>query len=239
MKTYLIKNRNLRLDFAVVLILSFSFLPGVSAQSKTITKEEIETVKSNARQKLKEISYRSVTTQQSGQIKKIEIYEFVPPDREHFIITQKSPEIETYGGVKIPANNFYDEWIYIGEKIYYRNAANKHWTEIKTDGGIGNGSGNGTGTISETPTITTEYNLTQNQFVNGQESDLYEVIVSRKYSWSSTPSVEKIKYWINKKGLFAKTKYIYPAGESTVDFEYNSKIKIEIPVIKKQTNKRK
>lgn len=235
MRISVLKIKKLLFEFSVVLILSVSFLVSAAAQSKEITEEEFETVKNNATQKLKNISYRSVTMAQTGRIEKTQTYEFVPPDREHFIFTQKSPEITTYSGLKMLATNFYDEWIYIGEKIFYRNGANKNWEEtgpnfIESFGG----SGNGAGTYREEPTVTTEYKLTPNQFVNQQNLDLYEKIISRKYSYSAKPSVDKYKYWINKNGLFVKTQSTWIAGETTVDYEYNSNLKIEAPLIKKR-----
>ena len=224
----------------------------VSAQNKVITQEEFEIVRSKAAQKLEQISYRSVTSQKLGKTEITSIYKFVPPNREHFIITTKSPEYltEKLKIVQININiNNYEEWIYIGEKIYFRNAVNKKWKEIVpdwTDGngdgqgkGSGIGYGQGSGTFSVEPNKTIEYKLTPNQFVNGQEFDLYEVVESYKYSWDSEPSVYIYKYWINKNGLFAKTQYIDSDREETVDYEYNSNIKIEAPVIKKRTKRGK
>lgn len=251
MRTSILKKRKLIFNFAVGLILSVVFLMSVSAQNKTITAEEFETVKSKAAKKLEQISYRSVTIQKRGKLTLANIYEFVPPNREHFITTTESTEdlTEKLKVFQIDINiNMYEEWIYIGKKTYSRNVVNKKWKEIVYPwaGGNGDGQGKGSGigygqgdrTFSLEPNQTIEFKLTPNQFVNGQESDLYEVTESYKYSWDSEPpSVYSYKYWITKNGLFAKTQYIDSDMEETVSFEYISNIKIEAPVIKKRTKR--
>jgi hypothetical protein len=240
MRSSYLKKQKLVLDIAIGLILSISFLLSVSAQNRVVTKEEIETVKSNASQKLKKISYISFTSEKTGKNEKKTIYEFVPPNREHFIINDYIISVRSIqSDIRdiMPKYEFkiiptYGEWIYIGEKVYFRNGAKKQWAEIAPDS-IGNSSfGSGTGSGSQKPTITTEYKLTPNQFVRGHDTDLYEVIISIQYS-SGKPSIESYKYWINKNGLFAKTQSISIANETIVDYLYDLDLKIEAPIVKR------
>lgn len=235
MKISNIKKQKLIIYFAVGLVLSFAFLESVLAQNKTITKEELETKKSNAAKKLEKIRYQSVTSQKNESAELTSIYKFVPPDREHFLITIKYAESlsEKLEPFQINVNK-YEEWIYIGDKVYFRNAANKKWEKITTDGGIGSGIGIGIGTVLNNPIETIEYKLTPNQLVNGAVCELYEVIQTIRFSWTSETLVYNYKYWINKNGLFAKTQNISSDSEKTVDYEYNSNIKIEAPLIKKR-----
>lgn len=179
MKKNIVKNQKLIVDFAVGLIISVAFLASVSAQNKVITREEFETVRSKAATKLKQISYRSVTSQKIGKTELPTIYEFVPPNREHFITTTKSPEYlsEKLKTASLGVNK-YEEWIYIGEKIYFRNALNKKWEKSLPGrfGGNGDGQGKGSGigdgqadrTFSAEPNKTIEYQLTPNQFIDRQ-----------------------------------------------------------------------
>lgn len=242
-------------DFIKGLILSASLLASVflnvSAQNKAFTEQELETLKRNAAEKSKTVKYRSVTSKKYGKTEEQIIYEFVPPDRKHFIIKKKSPASEIGSGtdlltgkpraiLRIAAVDSYDEWIYIGEKIFYKDGEKKMWKQITPSpvSGIGGyGYGTGDGTSSEKPTVTTEYKLTVDQFVNQQAADLYEVTVSHRYSFSSAPSVYSYKYWINKNGFFAKVQEVGVAGEKTVDYEYNPNIKIEDPLLKKTRKK--
>jgi len=57
MRTDFLKKQKLIFGFAAGLILGLCFLVNVSAQSKTITQDEFEPVKTNAAEKLKNISY--------------------------------------------------------------------------------------------------------------------------------------------------------------------------------------
>ena len=238
-----------KFDFTKGLILSVSLLAGaflnVTAQDKNFTKEELASLKSNAAEKLKSITYRSVKLEKFARTQIQTIYEFVPPDRKHFIVKEHSPARqeknlpEFMTGkpesiINIPAVDRYNEWIYIGQETFYRNDVKTNWKRItlpSNDGKVGYGTG--AGTNSEEPVVTTEYKLTPNQFVNQQESDLYEVIISYKYSYMTTPSIERYKYWINKNGVFAKTHFLNIAVETIVDYEYSSNIKIRAPLFKK------
>ena len=254
MKMTILNKPRSAFDFIKGLILSTSLLIGVflnvSAQNKAFTEQELEALKRNAAEKSKTVKYRSVTSKKYGKTEEQIIYEFVPPDRKHFIIKKQSPPDRIAlpnnvltgapGAVfKIAAVNSYDEWIYVGEKIFYRNGVEKIWKPILPSSETREfGYGNGTGTYSEQPTKTTEYKLTPNQTVNRQDADLYEVIVKYKYSYSVNPLVYSYKYWINKNGLFAKTHFdLGSGGETIVDYEYNSNIKIRVPFIKKTKKK--
>ncbi len=246
MRTSYLKKHKLVLDIAIYLILSISFLLSVSAQNRIITNEEIETVKSNANQKLKKTSYISFTSVKLGNNEKKTIYEFIPPNREHFIVNDYIISIKSFQRdifAKSPKNDTeiiptYAEWIYIGEKVYFRNGAKKQWAEIALDSignssvGRGYGSGGGNGNDSDKPTKTTEYKLIPNQFIRGHDTDLYEVITSYKYSWKTEPLIESDKYWINKNGLFTKIQSKNIASEKTVDYFYDMNLKIEAPLVK-------
>lgn len=197
-----------------------SFIQNISAQNKTFTEKELEILKQNVADKLETISYRSVSLENNGINERKTIFEFVPPNRKHIVVT-------------IPDENFYEEWIYIGYKMFYRDNAKGKWKKNAPFEATVIGSSNG-----EPPTITKEYKLTPNQIVNQIESDLYEVITTYRYSGKPDPFVYQEKYWINKNGLFAKTHFLSSVSEETIDYEYGLNIKIQAPIIRKPKKKK-
>lgn len=245
-----LKKQKLIVDFIKAMILGVTFIGSfflnVSAQNKTFNGKDLEALKRNVAEKLETVSYRSITVEniKTGKTQIQTIFEFVPPDRKHIIVKKNAPAYqitrlsrtgESQSVITIPAYNSYEEWIYIGAKVFYRNDVKGKWKQI-----IRASIRTLIGYTDETekPTITTEYKLTPDQFVNQQESDLYEVTTTYKYSDNPDPFVYQGKYWINKNGLFAKTQLLSNGFEETVDYEYNSNIKIQNPLVKKPKKKK-
>lgn len=95
----------------------------------------------NANKKLKEVSHRLIKSKKLGKTQEEVIYEFIPPNREHFVIKFIAPasklDLPEFGAItkemldafNRPAVNRYDEWIYIGKKIYYRDGVDKDWEQ--------------------------------------------------------------------------------------------------------------
>ncbi|HQU85736.1 MAG TPA: hypothetical protein PKY59_21550 [Pyrinomonadaceae bacterium] len=216
------KLRKIISNLSVVLILGGSLLTSVSAQEQKISKEEFETAIRNAERKLLKVNYRSITSEMNGKNEKKTIYEVLLPNKKHLLVNgyvylfNKKKEI-----VFTPT---FDEWIYIAEKVFYRNRKDDKWRLLLPDSMSGIGEGRGSGSGNETPTVTTEYYKTTEQLNN-----IYEKVVSTKYANSVSPIVDKNKYWIRSDGLFVKTLLTMYGGSTTVEYDYDSVIKIEAP----------
>ncbi len=204
-----------------------------SAQDQAFTDEQLATLKKSANEKLESKIYRSVTTIENfygegakyNSVRKTTV-EIVPPDRRHTIYEKRDAN-----GVEI------DEWIYIGKKIYHK-PNNGDWEEYIPSGG-GSGSGFGDGTGDAVQKIMKTHNLKKGEMVNGQKSDLYEIITEWAYE-SGYSKFYKLRYWFNEEGLFSKTETENTSTKSddfyriTVDYTYDPNMKIEAPLIKKQ-----
>lgn len=231
--------------FIFILILTTVFLK-ISAQEKTFTQKDLETIKLNADKKLKEVRYRLVKSKKFRKTEEESIFDFIPPDREHFVIKFKAPasklDLPEFGAItkevldafKLPAVNSYDEWIYIGEKIYYRDGVDKDWEQknpLTTASALERKQACN---CLEMPPIRTEYKFMPNQFINKQEADLYEVSIFYQYSFKPSPTIYKEKYWIYKNALPAKIQFSNDlnSDETILNYEYGLNLKIEAPFIK-------
>lgn len=214
---------------------------GVSAQQKTETfsEENLRNTASIAEQKLKGAIYREKTRSESYRngdsapaYVKNTITEIVPPHRRRYFEEKNysSEETETF------------ESITIGEDYYYRRN-NGEW---KTGGfGVGSDSGQGSGDGSGEKRITiedkTERIFTRNTQINNQTANLFETIKTHRYSYRSNiySVITKSAYWFDSKGRFVKRSDEYEHTELKIisrsirEYDYDAKIKIEAPKIKK------
>lgn len=214
----------------IILILAFVFLNAafVFGQEKMIDREKFEQARETAAEKLDGKTYRETTvveffTDRNAAPTKTRktIIETIPPDREHLIF-------ETEQGKK--------EVIEIKGTRYVRLNGGE-WTQEDV---VVIGTGNGIGCSS---TIKSEsYTVTENSSFNGKTADFYEM--KKKLSDCSNDIGDEIwlyKFWIGKDGMFLKTESEYEkvGGNSiqriTIVYEYDSKIKIEAPILKKET----
>ncbi|MEZ5428433.1 MAG: hypothetical protein R2747_19340 [Pyrinomonadaceae bacterium] len=219
--------KTLRRTILPVILVLGCFLTDSAAQTdQSFERGDLRTLTRAAYEKLNDLAYRSVRVEENfdgeGGAEKT-ISEFVPPDRRHTIIEKKTEK-----GVKT------DEYIYV-DGIGYHRTDDEDWQIIR--GGSGSGSGNGSG-IGETPIITEERRLVRGQIVGKQKADLYEIVTTHKFTDHS--NIYESRVWLNEAGLFVKTESKTSYGISkktyrtTVDYEYDPKIKIEAPEIKKQ-----
>lgn len=225
----------------IVAFVSAIFFISVFAQD-TFNESELKVLKNKAEAKLRTTSYRSIYVSKNlktNDVLKKEVYEFVPPNRKHYVIEEilfqlkvdpnKPFETRFRDSIleKIPR---YTEWIYIGDKIFLRQGAKEKWKiYVESENSYGAGVGNGTGSSIEKPEITVEYKLTTNQMLRNQQSDLYQKITTRKYK-NSEPFVHTESYWFDKEGFFISYKSENEYQRETIDYEYDPKIKIEAPL---------
>jgi len=216
-------------------LLLCSFI-NVFTQEKTVSEQEINTLKDNAYKKLKGKTYR--VTMVSKHYKNLgdaspyysanEVSEYAPPDRKRDV-----REVTNEKGTTLT------ETITIGQKRYTRQ--NKEgWKELKPSDNRSFSTLSGDALGNQT---TVEVKYKGKTTIKNQSADLYEITTTRNYNdprfRSTTVSVER--FWFNKDGMFLKKE-----NQSKVDdvkfivdivweYEYDPSIKIEAPIIKSET----
>jgi hypothetical protein len=221
--------------FLGVFFISFCSI-SVSAQEKPFDKEKLKTLGKNSFETLKSKTYPLTTTykRNAGENNKLvefrkTIYEFVPPNRKHYIFE--------YNNFRGKNSKSVSERIEIGKEIYVKTIDDQ-WLEAIPRGGVGRGSG--ISYSGSKPVLNVEYKLMEGQIVNNQESDLYEIITTYGFK-SENPEYSDIikqRYWYNKEGLPVKTEIINiygrtgNTGSEIKEYEYDPNIKIEVPIMK-------
>jgi hypothetical protein len=207
-----------------------------SAQEDAFKDEDLTTLIKTAQQKLEGQTYRSTSfylLYKNGStipdITEKRIREIQPPDREHVVFESETGFV---------AKRF--EYIRIGDKFYSR-VDNGEWRL----GGLGNGSGGGSGNGSGIAKIerSVERTFKKGEIVNNQVTDFYETKTTIKYIYPTRTftNVSKYGYWFDANGRFVKTETEYESDDvktlsrSKIEYEYDSKIKIEAPVLSKET----
>jgi hypothetical protein len=211
-----------------ILILTFVFLHAafIFAQETTIDREKFNQARESAAKKLDGKTYRETTvfeifTDRSSaptQKRKTTI-ETIPPDREYVIF-------ETEQGKK--------EVIEIKGTRYVRLNGGE-WTQEELTGiGMGNGIGCASRVKSES------YKVIENSNLNGKTADFYEMKKTLTDCLdNASDEIWLYRFWIGKDGLFLKTENEYGTmgGSSiqrtTIVYEYDSKIRIEAPIVNK------
>ena len=193
------------------------------AQTKQISANEFYTGNNNGQQLMRERSWRTVmrtdTLDGTSVTKSIsKIHERLLPDRERFLVTEKTGDKETRS-----------EFIRIGY-MEYRRENNEPWVSKDLRGsGIGSGSGSGSGSVS------------CQQYT--EETDTVEGISARKLrqllieKTSEGLSFDDMSVWLDQSGLFLKTERVKGLLEpriektrSVMTYEYDPKITIEAPI---------
>ena len=226
--------KNLKIA-ALIFGLLFGAVVNAAAQENTFNEETLSKLQTEAEQEIKNKSFRVKTVEErsdkSGLTEDrttLSVLEVVPPDREHLI-----SKTETADGVKIY------ETINVGGRSFIRED-NGVWRETTgTGSGRGSGSGSGNGSGEMKVETTTVRNLKKGEKVNNQIGDLYETTTTTKniYPNKTYTHVSKSSYWFDSKGLLIKSINEYEdlddkrLSRTTRDYEYDPKIKIEIPVI--------
>jgi hypothetical protein len=224
--------------FGTVFLLALLFCAffKVSAQEDAFKEEDLTSLIKTATQKLEGKTYRSTSfylVYKNGStvpdITEKRIREILPPDREHVVT-----ESET-GFVK---RRF--EYIRIGDK-FYTKADNEEWKLGGLGIGAGGGSGNGIGDVKIERSV--ERTFKKGEIVSNQVTDFYEMKTTTKYIYPTRTylSVTKYGYWFDANGRFVKTETEYESesaktlSRSKTEYEYDPKIKIEAPVLSRET----
>ncbi len=216
--------------------LIFGSLLKVCAQEKIVSEQEVETLKKNAHERLKNKTYRVTMTSEGYEnindpiktrfIK--EITEYLPPDHYYRFYERKGKQSITR-----------EETISVGQTKYYRQN-NEDWKKLLP---VTNSAGNGPGGVPINNEKTIEYKYLGKETVKNQNADLYIVKTTRKYNEPNYKSTTVIteKFWFDKGGFFIKRESETKRNNEKVashiiwEYEYDLDIKIEAPIIKSET----
>ncbi len=196
----------------------------VSAQDSRISKEEFENVRNTYKRFLAKESHRIRYThetfpyQNAKEPEKTSIWfsEFVPPDREHNFYGLNSSD---------PSHKY--ERIVIGTRIFTNREG--EWKELKPSGaGMGFGSG----------ATSIEYFVRGSERIGDQITTIYEQVTGSRFARGSGPwqtSYYRSSYWVSKDGRIRKyvgesDALISKRSRTTEVYEYDPKIKIEVPI---------
>ena len=196
---------------------------GATAQQKEISREEFDRMKTVADRVLETMPYRVKSRHETfsdldskPDKTSLWITEYIRPNREHSFHGLNSSD---------PSDKY--ERIRVGDRIFMKRDGK--WTELKYSGDSGFGLSAGPESI--------KYLIIGTEKVNGIEAKVYDLVSSHKFWIGRTEknSVYHEKYWISQNGRILMT-----VGESdgigskrsrtTEIYEYDSKIKIEIPI---------
>jgi len=217
-----------KIQIIIVSLIVFLNAALIAGQEKTIEKANFLEITAKAEEKLEGKTYRKTTVNEtfvardSKPLKSSKtIFETIPPDRTRWIRDDETGKLEA---------------ITIGAKRYIRKNGGE-WKE-NYGGGVGNGIGCGARIESES------YTVIENTKLDGKTVNLYEMkkkLTNVSCGEDSRDQVWLERYWITKDGMYLKTEDEYEyVGEhsfrrSTAIYEYDPNIKIEAPVLSKET----
>ena len=226
-------------NFLSIFVLSglfFCSLLNSFAQEKIISEQELNNLKANAYKKLEGKTYRVTMISKIYRNDSDSSPYYISKDVSEYISPDRSRGVNETTNEKGTTRT---ETISINQKRYIRKN-NEDWEEYKPSKSVRSTVQGDRVDMSNKTTIEAKYKGQTK--INNQSADLYEIQTTSEFMSANGRTnnvyISIERFWFNKDGLILKREFEAKPesgqniSQTTWEYDYNPKIKIEAPIIK-------